>query len=229
MKKLLIASTLLAGMNSYAHAADVPVQEVVVVPNVFTWSGVYIGVNVGGAWGDNNADSNAPGAAGFSPDQKFNHGSALGGAQIGYNWQFNQFVIGAEADINALDLGGDSDEITDGVGDFYHTKHDWFGTVRGRAGYAWDRTLIYATGGFAYGRVKEEYIDPILGTFSSSSTKSGWTVGGGVEYAFTDNWTVRGEYLYVHLDEHTLSAPVVDDVTFENKFNVVRLGVNYKF
>ena len=106
MKKLLIASTLLAGMNSYAHAADapVPVQEVVVVPDVFTWSGVYIGVNLGGAWGDTDADSNAPGAAGFSPDQKFDHGSALAGAQIGYNWQFNQFVIGAEADIQALDF-----------------------------------------------------------------------------------------------------------------------------
>ena len=126
-------------------------------------------------------------------------------------------------------LTTDSDEITDGVGDFYHTKQDWFGTVRGRVGYAWDRTLIYATGGFAYGNVEDRYFDPVVGTTSSSSTRTGWTVGGGAEYAFTDNWTVKGEYLYVDLDDQRISAPVVDDVTFEHKFNVVRLGLNYKF
>ena len=228
MKKLLIASILLAGMINYAHAADVP-QEVVVVPDVFTWSGVYVGGNIGGAWGHTDADSNAPGAIGFSPDQEFDNSGVTGGAQIGYNYQINQFVLGAEADINWVDLNDRSDEITVGVGDFYRTKHDWFGTVRGRAGYAWDRALIYATGGFAYGNVEDRYVSPVGLNSSTSSTRTGWTVGGGAEYAFTDNWTVRAEYLFVDLGDHRFTSPLVDDVRFDHKFNVVRAGLNYKF
>ena len=107
---------------------------------------------------------------------------------------------------------------------------NWFGTVRGRVGYAFDRFLPYVTGGFAYGNVKNKVSHPTFGSFSDDNTQYGWTLGGGLEYAFTNNLTAKLEYLYVDLDKESINVPggtFNSDV--ETKFSVVRAGLNYKF
>jgi outer membrane immunogenic protein len=90
----------------------------------------------------------------------------------------------------------DSDEINLGGGDIYDTKIDWFGTVRGRVGYAMDRALIYGTGGLAFGSVENRYLDGPANSFSEKCTQTGWTAGAGIEYAFDDHWSAKAEYLY---------------------------------
>ena len=126
----------------------------------------------------------------------------------------------------------------------FSSRMDFFGTVRGRLGYVFDRTLIYATGGFAYGDVRNSA--SFFGTagnlqFSGSTNKieTGYTVGGGIEHAFAPNWTVKGEYLYYNLGRNTVNVAIVPGAigaggtgynsTFSNDGHIGRIGVNYKF
>jgi outer membrane immunogenic protein len=116
------------------------------------------------------------------------------------------------------------------------SRYDWLGTVRGRAGYAIDRTLLYGTGGFAYAHVSQDYFDSVHGTQGLSGTKTGWTLGGGVEYAFNRNWSVKAEYLYVNLQNTTLNTVFSSGggsstaaLNFKNDLNIVRLGANFRF
>src|SRR5262249_30367957 len=114
----------------------------------------------------------------------------------------------------------------------------WLASIRGRFGYAADRWLLYVTGGGAWGQI-EHTVGPIFGTtygpVSGNDTRSGWVIGGGLEYAFTNNWTGRIEYLFYDLQDSSVFNPVAAFPTFgattawENQINVVRLGVNYKF
>ena len=100
-----------------------------------------------------------------------------------------------------------------------------FGTIRGRIGYAWDRSLFYFTGGYAYGNT--EYCNNYAGAYCVKNNQSGWTVGGGWEYAFTNNWTARAEYLYLDLGKKEFGAANLASVN--TTANVLRFGVNYKF
>src|SRR5262245_959021 len=116
------------------------------------------------------------------------------------------------------------------------SRYDWLGTVRGRAGYAMDRTLFYATGGFAYAHFSQQYFDSVHGTQGLNGTKTGWTVGGGVEYAINRNWSVKVEYLYINLPDTSLTTIFTQGgsgstatFNFKNDLNIVRLGVNYRF
>jgi len=169
--------------------------------NAYNWNGVYVGVNLGYQWGK------VTNWAGGSPD------GVMGGGQAGYNWQFNQFVLGLEAD-----LQGSAAEDTFAPRKF---ANPWFGTVRGRAGYAMNNVLIYLTGGLAYGGGRIE-----LAGISETQTHLGWTLGGGVEVGLTPNWTAKAEYLYVRLDDRSY---VLTGVNNGFSSNVFRLGVNYRF
>ena len=146
------------------------------------------------------------------------------GGTIGYNVQLSTVVVGLEADIDWSNIKGST---TVNCVSTCETSNGWLGTARGRIGYAFDRFLPYFTGGAAFGEVKGS----VLGFGGFSETKVGWTVGGGLEYAFVDNWTVKLEYLYVDLGEATCSAACSGgnpfDVTFQT--SIVRGGVNYKF
>jgi len=244
MKKLLTAMALLAGSSSMALAADaiieVPEAPVAIV-ETFTWTGFYVGLHAGYGFGETEVDGDPAPAfvvPGLEPDQDYDIDGFLGGVQVGYNHQINQLVLGVEADFSFSDIGGESDDIVPVPGQgggFYTTDVDWFGTVRGRLGYAVDRTLFYGTGGFAYGRVENtvDLNDFGLGEFSEDEVSTGWTAGGGVEHAFTDNVTVKLEYLYVDLGDQTVDVDVVGarigEAEFENQFHTVKLGFNYKF
>lgn len=184
-----------------AAAADLsyPQQSYAYAPApAFTWTGFYLGANVGYGLGE----------ADFSDDTD----GFVGGIQAGYNWQFaNNFVLGIEADLQGTNVGSPTYEL------------DYFGTIRARAGFSINQVLLYGTAGFAYGSGTYE----LLG-LSNSQTSTGWTVGGGGEYAFDNNWSVKAEYLYVDLGTEsyaTLAGPLEVGTTS----NILRAGVNYRF
>ena len=215
MRKLflsLLASSAISTLAfSAASAADLPVRAeppapVFAAPPIFTWTGFYAGVNAGWGWRDNDRESvilTGPGIPGGLEGGTLLFGNSddggfVGGGQIGYNYQIGSFVIGAEADIQWADTDdGENAVFVPGpgfTGTFvpgrFENSQDWFGTVRARAGVAFGQALIYATGGFAY-----------------SDDNTGWTAGGGVEWALPVNFfgssavTFGVEALYLSFDE----------------------------
>jgi outer membrane immunogenic protein len=172
------------------------------------------------------------------------HTGFAGGGQIGYNWQSGIVVYGLEADISTLtgDGGIASQSLTvAGVTTTMTSSNniEWFGTVRARLGFTFGtNTLVYATGGWAYGHVKNTHTEveataPSVATWSESKVRGGYVAGGGIEYMFAPNWTVRAEGLYVNLGENTLAKPNIGTctdgcmpVTFTNKVGIARAGIN---
>ncbi|MEW6255013.1 MAG: outer membrane protein [Pseudomonadota bacterium] len=230
LKRALAGVSALALLGGAASAADLatkyPVKAAPVVVPVFSWTGFYLGGNIG--WGWLNNDLAVSPSYGI-PATNISIGSAngfIGGLQAGYNWQFaNNVVIGLEADIEWADLGGNSVAISGPAG-VATGSVDYFGTIRARLGYAFDRVLPYVTGGVAYG--KSDF-GTIYGV-STSETNWGWTIGGGVEYAFTNNITAKLEYLYIDLDGSTYTIPsTLGSIQADTNTSALKLGVNYKF
>lgn len=219
MKKYLLASVAALGIIAAgaASAADLPsrkgpVAAPVYIPPVFTWTGFYVGANAGYGWGNVNTNG------GVAITNTGDLDGFVGGAQVGYNYQMGQFVLGLEADIQGADLS-----TGDKLGGL-PVKTDYFGTVRARAGIAFDRFMPYVTGGWAYGNVKTSV--PALGFSNDSSHTGGWALGGGLEYAITNNLIAGVEYLYVDLgDKRILNTG--DKVGTD--FSVVRARLSYKF
>jgi outer membrane immunogenic protein len=193
-----LASALTLGT---ARAADLPrVPYGVTAPYpTYNWVGPYIGVNLGYQWGS-------------ATHSGANPSGLLGGAQGGYNWQFGQFVVGAEADLQF--------SAADDVFAAWKFSNPWFGTLRGRAGYAMNNVMLYATFGLAYGGGRVE-----TGGFKESNTHIGWAAGAGMEVGLTPNWSAKAEYLFVDLSDerYVLFA----NTGFES--SILRLGVNYRF
>jgi outer membrane immunogenic protein len=264
MKKFLLSSVAVVGLASGAFAADLPSRVAAPAPvfapvPIFTWTGFYAGVNAGYGWQDNEDNSffvpagtfvTAPLASGTVSFGDEGGDGFVGGAQIGYNYQMGTFVIGVEADLQWADLGG-SDGVAFVPAGFPATfvpagaagGVDWFGTVRARLGFAFDRALVYATGGFAYGGADSDDDFGIIG--DGDDTRTGWALGGGVEYAFTNNLTLGLEGLWVNLDGDNngtfvgteviggVTTPVfatgIDNGDDENDFFVARAKLNFKF
>ena len=217
--KLIRAGLALAALVAVplsAQAADLPAPSykapAYVGPAAATWSGFYVGVNVGYGFGTSNWDVPA-----VATDPK----GVLAGGTIGYNLQTGSWVWGLEGDFDWSNMKG-----TAGcAGPDCETRLSWLGTARGRIGYGgWSSMMPYITGGAAYGNVKATRFG------DSSATRLGWTVGAGLEYALWSNWSVKLEYLYADLGSFdcglTCGAPV-DNVTF--KSHIVRTGLNYRF
>jgi outer membrane immunogenic protein len=242
----------------------------VFVPPPFTWTGFYVGLNAGGIWpsGSRSATIVAPAAFPFPVSTFFPGGLGsqsagfIGGGQAGYNWQTGAFVLGVETDFDGTTLSKSFDSVgtpfigtgvpTVLLGDTLavhaKTSLSWLGTTRARLGFVAtpdNRLLIYATGGVAYGGGSANFsvFDAMTGSFwagNPSSTRVGWTVGGGVEYALTNNWTIKGEYLYADLGKSNFNslgntAALINfpgvAVTGHINYNasIFRAGVNYKF
>jgi outer membrane immunogenic protein len=232
-----------------AAAADMPVKAPIykapVVVPPYNWTGFYVGLNAGGSWGhqDNSLVTVPGGVTVFSNSNNLD--GFIGGGQIGYNWQSDHWVFGLEADFQG---SGQKDDGTfllppivgalAGLSASYTDKLEWFGTVRGRIGYAMDRWLPYVTGGWAFGHGTlsgtgtTTPAGPVLG-FSASHDYSGWTLGGGLEWAFADHWSAKAEYLYIDFgDGPTVianTAGTLAIVSGKLTDNIARLGVNYKF
>ncbi len=347
MKKFLLSSVALLGFTAGAMAADLPrrAPPVFVPVPVFTWTGFYIGVNAGYGWGDDNNNTCAfggcgtgaltvdvapgvvapvtaapfsaiPATGGFGGNG--NRDGFLGGAQVGFNYQFTPgsgFVVGVEADIQWADFGGGNNNngffggngglfaanpvapfLTPGFGIVGvppaganvalfnrggfggNGGSDWFATARVRVGYAFDRVLVYATGGIAFTDDSGNnrgfggfnsgaqlpaafYVSPGAaltgsfvtnggGLFGKSSNDTGWVLGGGVEYAWTNNLTVKLEGLWVSMDNGgnnnfgfgtnvvgvSNTGAAIRGTGFgfnnnnnDNEFFIARIGVNWKF
>jgi len=223
MKAFILAGVsalaMVAGAVS-ANAADiqqrqvVPAKAPVYVAPVANWTGPYIGINGGFGFGSgsNFAGGGLPGS--------FNTSGGLIGGTLGYNWQVGQVVWGLETDIDWSDIKGNG---TCG-GLPCRTRNDWLGTTRGRIGYDAGRFMPYVTGGLAYGDIKTG-----INTFgSSTTTKAGWTLGGGVEAALWGPVSAKLEYLYVDLGRGGV-VPTSGGARGDFKTNIVRAGLNYRF
>ncbi len=219
--KIALAASAAVLFSGTAMAADAIVYNEpapVAVANTFSWEGAYVGVNAGYGFGKVKDDEFSTKPRGF-----------VGGVQAGYNWQFDQIVAGIEADFQGSTMKKSSDVYSAGVYNYTaQGKVQWFGTVRGRLGAdIAERTMLYGTAGLAYGKVKATLSDE-NGVFNSGSkTRAGWTAGAGVEHAFTDNVTLKTEYLYTDLGKAKLFDGDVAKV--KTNFHTVRVGVNYKF
>ena len=235
---------LLIGMSVGAQAADLgaaPAYKApapVAVP--FSWTGFYLGANLGAGWQNGNlADSF--GVFNFNAN---NNATFVGGGQVGANYEFGgNWVVGIEGDFDWFANNNNSVTVTGPFGTTFEGSNNgrWLTTLTGRLGYAYDRVLFYGKGGGAWVGSNNFTVTNVTtgasASFSNNNTTTGWTAGGGVEWAFTNNWTARIEYDYVGLDNETLTVPVgfprgvVGDVISTNNRNIqmVTVGVNYLF
>lgn len=264
MKLLAVTLAAMGAMCVTAQAADLPFTRPapapVALPLAFSWTGLYFGVNAGYAFStDSNVSTTGQAVANINnvnggarpASVSLRQRGFIGGGQVGYNYQFGQFVVGAEADLQYTDLRRSVLVTTiplSGISTLnnrFSNKLEYLGTLRGRFGFAVDRALIYATGGFAYGetRASVNFTGPapasvLQFTGSQRRTSYGYTLGGGLEYAITNNLSVKGEYLYYHLQRSTLNVAVIPgsggggtgyNSRFRNNGNIIRAGLNYKF
>ena len=247
MKLVLLAAAALAGLTAAgqpAVAADIgrmPTKAPAALPAaVENWTGLYVGGNAGYSWGRTDLDYSVAGVPTFRTTLDPN--SFIGGGQVGYNWQLGSIVLGIEGDL-AWRHGTDTATFTSGnvFGDFatFNTQQNWVGTVRPRVGFAAGNWLIYGTAGLAVGDFKHAYTETRPGVatraIADSETKAGWTAGGGVEYAFTNQWSLGVEYLFMDFGDTTLAQPPTapafpsSSANFDEKSHVVRAKLNYKF
>jgi outer membrane immunogenic protein len=249
LRRILLASVGAVALAGTALAADLPSRAPppVYVPPVpiFTWTGFYVGGQVGYAWGTSNGNvgDNFGDFATFS----LNNSGVIGGGHVGYNLQLNQWVIGLEGDVDGSSLSKTfTGFIVPGgliatrifpvntvVPVTVQTSLDLQGSIRGRLGYAWDRVLLYGTGGVAFGGFRASLNTP-FGFSQRNSTRIGWTVGGGIEYALTNNWSLRAEYRYTQFGHSTIFASnafaaVGGFANLKINENRVQAGFSYKF
>ena len=247
LRKVLMTTVAATALAGSAFAADLPSRRpppVAYVPPVpiFTWTGFYIGANAGGAFrANNNVNNNVffPGAPLLFANNNGNGNNArfIGGGQAGVNWQINQFVLGVEGDGQVLVGSNNNNNNFFGFGNNGNNTR-FLGTVRARGGVAFDRLLIYGTGGVAFGTGPTiNNFNPFLvgaGPFFNNATNSnnwrvGYAVGAGVEYAFLNNWSVKAEYLYTDLGRINNNNAFFANNAFRERNHIVRVGVNYHF
>ncbi|BAT60480.1 hypothetical protein GJW-30_1_03024 [Variibacter gotjawalensis] len=264
MKKLLAVTFLASTALTGAHAADLgrPVYKapIAVAAPYMMWNGFYIGANAGYGWSDqdvrttgqslaNIANVNGgarPGTVGMNPN------GFTGGVQMGYNMQAGNWVYGIEADIAYTDFHETRTITTTGLApglapnlqNTFRQELEYLGTVRGRLGYSWGATLLYVTGGFAYGGVNNSAsftgANGAVVQFDGGRDRirTGYTVGGGVEQALAANWSVKLEYLYYDLGRENVNVALVPgsggaatgyNSRFDNSGHIVRAGINWRF
>ena len=198
MRKFTLGAVLALAAVSAAAAADFSRSYAPV--SAFSWAGPYVGLNLGYQW--STVSNSGADPSGFA-----------GGLQGGINWQNGQFVYGAETD---LQLSG-----ADDTSGFARFSNPWFGTLRGRAGWAMNNILFYGTLGLAYGGSRVE-----VGGLSESHSQFGWAAGAGMEVGLSNNWSAKFEYLFVDLssEHYALTA-------FDHRFeeSLLRFGFNYRF
>jgi len=216
MKKIVLLGTAALTVfvaASAALAADIPTKAPApYVAAQVNWTGFYIGAHVGAGW--STAEWREVGI----PQGTYNLNGFLGGGQIGYNWQSGWAVFGVEADASWTDIKGSSDCFTF---DFCRSKIDALGTITARFGGTVDHALIYVKGGGAWAHEKQFFAN-----IPDSKTKWGWTVGGGVEYAFAPNWSGKVEYDFLGRTTFAFDREPFD---IQQTVHTVKFGINYRF
>lgn len=249
-KHFLLSASALMISSSLAYAADLPRRDAPSPPEpvaelpIFTWTGFYVGANIG--WGGHRSRLRRTNTVptGFPALGQIRSNSLIGGLQAGYNWQYGAMVLGLETDFQASGASGNLNRVlAGGSRSAASSSVGWYGTLRPRIGYTFDRTLLYVTGGLAYGKLKSRVsgVDGFGNTFSTSTgpNRVGWTIGAGVEQAISQHWSAKLEYGYVDLGRNTAVGAVraalgaatgaVVSTRARIQFHTVRAGVNYRF
>lgn len=200
---LALGAAFTLATSAVALAADLPGGPYYTTPeplSAYSWAGPYLGATLGYEWG--GVDNSPTHPAGIA-----------GGVEGGYNWQRGAFVFGGEADIQ---LSGADDTISP-----FEFSNPWFGTVRGRAGFAFSNILVYGTAGMAYGELRADSFN-----LTETHTNVGWVAGAGVEVALNQHWSAKAEWLYLDLADSTFSVTGTNNGLAAD---LLRMGVNYHF
>lgn len=232
----ILALCLCGGLFSPApaDAADMPSSRLLppapTLPAFYSWTGIYLGVQAGYSWGQERTSfSDTLGRAFNGTAFRQSADSALGGAHAGFNYQAGSIVLGIEGDIEALDAGATL--VAPGIA--ARVKRDWQASLRGRVGFALDRFMIYATGGAAFTDFNYHLHDPATGLAESADrSKTGWTAGAGVNFAYTDTLILGAEYRYTDFGKvnHAGRGPLLGPtVRHEPTTHALRASVAYKF
>jgi outer membrane immunogenic protein len=246
IKALIGVAGIALVIGAPALAADLPLKAPPApVAIAYDWTGFYFGGHVGGAWGNKTWLEDATGSGtGLGPaaaglvDAKYDVSGFLGGGQVGFNYQTGRIVWGIEADLSGASItgGGGACFTAVGPGNTCSSKTDWLGTVTGRLGYAFDRTLVYVKGGYA--AAHDKYSNPftfpgISSVDTATETRSGWTAGVGLEYALSGPWSVKAEYDYMGFGTRdlTFTDPLGGGYTenIRQYINEIKVGINYRF
>jgi len=250
MRLLTVSLSLLALMPvATASAADLPMKAPPMpAAAVYNWTGFYVGGEFGGGWATEQVTvvTNNPGAA-FPPGTVLNpvhDNGPLGGAYAGYNYQISQFVVGIDGDYTWANLTGHATDISVVNGDIASESNSigWIATVTGRIGYAVNNVLLFAKGGGAWAGFSATSVTNTPGgafvaRTTSSETRNGWTVGGGVEWGFAPHWSAKLEYDYVKFATANFSineinaAGVVSSPlrSATSSLSMVKAGIAYRF
>ncbi|MBV8839035.1 MAG: porin family protein [Alphaproteobacteria bacterium] len=244
-RRLLLSGVAVIASVSIAAAADIapaPVYKAPVMAPVsaYNWSGFYLGVNAGALWGRSSdvTTVNSTGALVTSSSTSGNDAKFQGGGQIGFNWMLGpNFLWGIEVDSQYVDAKGSV--LSPDGSNRHDTKFDYYGTARGRLGYAVDNWLFYGTGGLAWGhgQIVRTQIGPaalnlaVPGTIETvDNWRTGWAAGAGIEWALDRHWTAKAEYLHIDLGSATAVFPLADRRQVTTlQADIARVGVNYKF
>lgn len=250
-RNILLTSTCAIALGAPALAADLP-PPAPPPPPAFTWTGFYVGAQIGYLWGINSGNVTFVTPRGFAGGGNLGGDAqgVIGGGHLGYNYQINQWVVGIEGSVDGTTAARNillavpfpqtgtrvaNAELTGTV------RTTIQGSIRSRLGIAFDRLLVYGTGGVAFGAFSTDFqlngFDPAAPFFAShrrSTTRVGWTVGGGVQYAINDRWSIFGEYRYTNFgtlrDVPTTTVPGLNYVSNRSLAqNQVQVGVNYRF
>jgi len=243
----------LAGLTLPAAAADLGARPYTKAPvmapaPVFTWTGCYIGGFVGGAVAERDViNTDVGNAFGVPWNPPLNHSwiteldsSFIGGGTLGcnYQWPGSSFVVGIEGEAGFLRMDGSAtDPFSFGLSTTAFTRvGDWYAMITGRLGWAINTVLIYAKGGAAFIDVEHAVVDPGFLVTSFSDTKTTWTAGGGIEWAFAPNWSVKAEYMFISLDDVDRSCGVSTigggTFCFDHDLGGIhtgKLGLNFRF
>jgi outer membrane immunogenic protein len=231
-KSLLIGFFASVLVGAPAFAADLPVRAhpapVAPIP-VFSWTGFYLGANIGGAWSKSTITDAVTGASLSTSDSGF-----IGGGQFGYNWQISNWILGVEGDIDGTTISKTSNAVPTAFGTLQATAStDWIATLAGRVGYGFDRWMIYGKGGGAWVQNSATLSNLTTGaSASASNTNSGWMAGVGAEWAFAGPWSAKIEYNHIHLDNwspSTSSVIINDRLNLSRHIDLVKFGINYRF
>lgn len=242
-RRLVAAAAVSLVMAMPATAADLRQPAFKAAPAVaaYNWSGLYVGAHAGYGWADKFWQQTATNNPVLPLDRSINSASVdgfLGGAQLGVNWQTGAWVFGVEGDWSWTNADGCAGHA---VFILYSACADvnWYATVTGRVGYAWDALLVYVKGGVAF--ADEDHVFRFMGvpdTDRPGGTRTGWTIGAGAEYGFAPNWSVKVEYAYMDFGSESLTfnylpggtAPgLVEQWDNDQDVHVVKFGINYRF
>jgi outer membrane immunogenic protein len=225
MNKILLTAVSMLAFAAPGMAADIVEQA------AFDWTGLYVGINAGATFFEDDLELENPFTTVGSVSSNDTETNVTFGVQAGYNFQSDNLLLGVEGDFNYLDAGDDLFLLGKPTAT-WESDHDWFATIRARAGLVSDGALFYITGGVAFLDSTYE-----LTTFgfndkaSSDNVLVGWTIGGGIEYAFSENWSAKIEYLYADFGSVDESVTPLQTITgsADPSFQVVRAGLNYHF